>query len=255
MKQTLTGLLLASLIFSLAYGLPNQPQGHLPEGTTKTAIIGYIDDFSVIPAVVALQDAKPGETVVITIDSPGGSVVSGARVLEAMKTTKASSVVAYIETQASSMANEIAVSADAMYVQPTSLFVIHTMSDQFGKVAPSYDELNRGGYSPKDWIDTETLAIELFGDLRSKSTGVYSNEQFIKITELKDVVVFPVPLFYIKELIERSGQTLNDVQDVNPGLFVSGLDDANDLADGMLFHKLISGSFHPIVLVLPRGVK
>ena len=71
-----------------------------------------------------LADLKVGEKAVIEINSPGGSVVQGIEMANAIKNSKAK-IVAHVTGIAASMASVIACACDEIQMEEASFLMIH----------------------------------------------------------------------------------------------------------------------------------
>lgn len=98
-----------------------------------------VTDDSVAPIIAQLEDLSPGQTLYIHIDSPGGVVTSGFRLIDAMHATKGT-VITVLDGEIASMAVDIALAGqqvqlgkDAPYTTEGDVFntshsvIIHAM--------------------------------------------------------------------------------------------------------------------------------
>lgn len=251
-KEILSGILIAVLIMQMAAIIPLIPADKFSKENVLIAVLDTeVTVESAKPIIAVLNKATSKDTVIILINSPGGSVGAGGEIIDAMKASKAKNIIAYVPSYAASMATLIATEADALYVTPVSIILIHTISDEQGKIGPFYGQKVHEGYSEEEWTDIQTFSKIVFAEEVNSSMGLYSTEAFLEVAANKDVISTPLPLFYLKILLENNGTSLDEF--VSDDWVFSGIDN-NDLSNGMLFNKLIKGVFHPTILVLPRGV-
>jgi len=129
------GAILAVVIFSNCYAEPLKatPQkikylSKLEIDETRTVEIkGVIQGYSankVIEQLEALDDGKP---ILIRIDSPGGEIFSGVRILKAMDEVK-SPITCYVSGMAASMAAVIATACPVLFVDKLSMSMFHEYS-------------------------------------------------------------------------------------------------------------------------------
>lgn len=84
-----------------------------------------IDSDSIIPVVDVLNAAKPTQTIVIHIDSPGGYISDGVKIIKAIKRSAAKEIITIAEQDTASMAAIILMYGDKIYVKPGAEVLFH----------------------------------------------------------------------------------------------------------------------------------
>lgn len=117
-KFTLIGLGLVIL------GVLTTPRtAHAAELTAH--LTGYVNSRSVSEAVRVLDSATDQDTVTIIINSPGGEVDEGFKVIRAIHNTSAHLVVARIQKHAASMAADISIECDQIKMDWNAILFLH----------------------------------------------------------------------------------------------------------------------------------
>lgn len=134
----------------------------------STQLVGEVNDSSVLPAIKVLKSATINDSVIILIDTDGGMVFSGFKLMEAMETSKASKVVVYIPKKAYSMGAHIASAADYIVISKYASIMVHTGSYQEpGGPVVVFDGTQKDRES-RDWYNyTIAGIISEFGSILS----------------------------------------------------------------------------------------
>lgn len=91
---------------------------------THVYLTEEINMKTVMPAITALNEAKTGDTIVLHIESPGGSVMAGDVLIDAMQGTKGKTVTV-VKMYAASMAALITLYGQEKDINPNALFIFH----------------------------------------------------------------------------------------------------------------------------------
>lgn len=165
------------IIFAFVVGFQYSEQiqtetiGHLDEktpilvdkkGKITYNLFGPIKMKNFQPLIDVLNDAKYGDKVEIYIDSGGGKVLQGLRIIEAIKNSKAITT-CNVERLAASMAADILFNCDYIVLNPNAKVIIHLM--HYGNVGTGYirsGELNEYSYNEyiKNYKLDEALSTE-----------------------------------------------------------------------------------------------
>lgn len=132
------GIALALAVIGVVFLLLCQPS---PPKVVNTYLYGVVDEVTVQPLLEALNNATEDETVVIHMESPGGSVLAGYWVIDAIKETKAAVVEVKVDGYAASMAAVITMYADKIVLDDNAVILFHTYSVDGVKLAPSQDKM------------------------------------------------------------------------------------------------------------------
>lgn len=149
---------------------------------SRAELIGGVDDASVAPIISALEDTDSGSTLVLVIDSPGGSVGAGLELIREMKRAqrRGVSVVCVVDGTAASMAALVLQVCDVRGVTPGSVILFHRASSGCEGNA---SEMKRCVATLEEW--DRMLAILASAKLR------ISLEEYLKRVDGKDWILSP----------------------------------------------------------------
>ena len=92
---------------------------------TEIKIVGEVGSWELDPADIVAQVNSANDDIELFIDSPGGVVVGGYSIYNALKSYQNGKVFAKIDAVAASIASYIAMAAEEIEVQENSIFMIH----------------------------------------------------------------------------------------------------------------------------------
>lgn len=123
-KMLLLNSLLIILLFCGGLQLLATPR------TLYTSIVGSVTDASVEAPIKVMRSAGFNDTVVLTLNSPGGFVYSGMKLIKAMDESKAHTIIAKVDHEAYSMAAIIASEADSVQIGDVDVIMFHMMGER-----------------------------------------------------------------------------------------------------------------------------
>jgi hypothetical protein len=156
---------------------------------THTYIVSLTDiitEKTVVPVIQVLNNASEKDTVRIMVDSPGGNVKAGAKLIKAMQNTKAAVVIIEVEFEADSMAAMILGYADRVEIPDYGMVMFHTMS---------YDNIPLIDSSPVPWVSetfriVEAMLIDSSGNVLTRAEidaiGQHGFEVYLTGKEYKE---------------------------------------------------------------------
>ena len=92
--------------------------------TIETKIEGEVNSTSIMPALIAVGTATSSDTVILTINSPGGSMAAGFKLLRAIEQTKAHTV-CKLDGLGASMGAILFLGCKEKIVEPGSVLMFH----------------------------------------------------------------------------------------------------------------------------------
>jgi ATP-dependent Clp protease protease subunit len=144
----------------------------------NTYLYGEVNEVSTSPVIAALNAATENDIVVIHIESPGGSVLAGYWVIDAIKETKAKVVEVKVDGFAASMAAVITMYADKITLDDNAVMLFHSYSVNGVKVTPSDDKM------------LQLMYQQSVAELARCCSKVLSQTDLFKITYEQEDLVF-----------------------------------------------------------------
>lgn len=249
-------LIRQSFVVALAVALSLAVLGSLPSPHyINVSLDSEVTEASVAPVVLALYSATPDDTVVISINSPGGDVQAGMQILDAMKGSKAKDVIVSVGQFAASMAAEIAQEAPVMEVTPESIVLIHTISIQNPVTG---DAIKILPYSLNEFVNSvdpstaNSMMLEaryLFVQTCLNSFGLWGPQALFDVAEGQDVTELAGGHMWGR--VDPTFAKGNfDILTAMYNLDVPSDSRADDFLTGIVSNKLLSLTYHVVLVNL-----
>ncbi len=121
MKKFITILLIFCLVVPLFGGLSTEASA----AVLITDVRGQIEENGLDKSIKVLKQATEDDTVLVFINSPGGSVIEMLKMIQAMEHSRARHITTIVKDVAASAGAAIAISGDEIVVSDTSILLFH----------------------------------------------------------------------------------------------------------------------------------